>query len=305
MNKFTKLSLCLCLLATVLFSACEKEYDSIETIDAAAIQSYITKNNLTTAMIQDPDKTGFYYQVVNQGTGSLFKNPDSVFYDITIKSLTNGTVYSQSPIHGNLGTHVGYSTAVLSTFNFPAIRTSILALSPGGTARILLPSNLAFGKNGYNNIPSNENIDITVKTYPFRKQWLFDESKIENFLTSKGLVAVKDPSRVRYIVSNVGAGADVITNTSTLVIKYTGRFLDGTTFDSGTDGTYSTTLQQVISGWGVLKNFRAGTKVRILIPSDLAYGTTGSIDPNTRQPDGKIPANAVLDFDIEIVSVTN
>lgn len=304
MNKFTKISLCLCLLATVLFSACEKEYDSIETIDAAAIQSYITKNNLTNAMIQDPEKTGFYYQVLNQGTGTLFKNSDSVLYDITIKSLNNGTTYSQSPVNGNLGTYVGYSTGVLSTYSFPAIRTSILALNPGGSARILMPSNLAFGKNGFNAIPSNENIDIVVKTYPFRKQWLFDEFKIENFLTSKGLVAVKDPSRVRYVVSNVGTGTDVITSTSTLVIKYTGRFLDGTSFDSNTDGTYSTTLSQVIPGWDILKNFKAGTKVRILIPSDLGYGKSGSLN-SSGTPDGRIPANAVLDFDIEIVSVTN
>lgn len=304
MNKFTKLGLCLGLLATVLFSACEKEYDSIETVDAATIQSYITTNNLTSAMIQDPDKTGFYYQVTMPGTGDLFKNPDSVLYDITIKSLNNGTIYSQSPVNGNLGTYVGYSTAVLSSFNFPAIRTSILALSPGGSARILLPSYLAFGKNGYNAIPSNENIDLIVKTYPFRKQWQLDEFKLDNFIASKGLTAVKDPSRVRYIVSNVGTGTDVINDGSTLVLKYTGRFLDGTSFDSSTDGTYSTSLSSVISGWGILKNFKAGTKVRILIPSDLAYGKTGSVN-SSGVSDGRIPSNAVLDFDIEIVSVTN
>lgn len=46
----------------------------------------------------------------------------------------------------------------------------------------------------------------------------------------------------------------------------------------------------------MIPKFKVGTKFRMVIPSDLAYGRSGS---------GTIPPNAVLDFDIEIVSVTN
>jgi len=84
----------------------------------------------------------------------------------------------------------------------------------------------------------------------------------------------------------------------TLKAKYTGRTLDGTSFDSNTDGTFSTILLQVISGWEVLTKFTKGAKVRIFIPSSEGYGTTGSST-------GTIPPNACLDFDIEIVDVTN
>ncbi|MGM9474862.1 FKBP-type peptidyl-prolyl cis-trans isomerase [Pedobacter sp. GSP4] len=302
MNKFTQLSLFTFLLATIIFSSCKKEYESIESIDDAAIKSYISKNNLT-EMKPDPDKTGFYFQATNPTDGTLFLNPDSILYDITVKSMQSGTTYLQSPTNGNLGTYVGYlngffqsSLSTSITYNIPALRTAALALKPGGTARILLPSYLGFGKNGAGPIPSNENLDFTIKSYPYRKQWLFDDFKIKNYLTSKSLTAVKDNSRVYYIVGTPGTGADLITKESTLVIKYTGRLLDGTSFDSSTDGTFSTTLNSVIPGWGLLTNFRAGTKVRIFIPSDLAYGASGS---------GSIPANAILDFDIEIVSVTN
>ena len=302
MNKFTKLGLFTLLLATVVFSSCEKEYDTAQTVDEEAIKSYISKNNLT-LMQPDSAKTGFYYQVTNPTDGSVFLNTDSVLYDVTVKSMTNGTTYLQSPSNGNLGTYVGYLNSFFQsalsttiTYNIPALRTAVLKLKPGGTARILLPSYLGFGRNGAGPIPSNENLDFIVKTYPYRKQWLLDDAKIQSFLTAKNLTATKDLSRVYYIVGTEGTGSDVITNESTLILKYTGRFLDGTSFDSSTDGTFSTTLNSVIAGWGLLTKFKAGTKVRLFIPSDLAYRTSGF---------NSIPPNAVLDFDIEIVKVTN
>jgi len=302
MNKFTKLGLFAIILATVVFSSCKKEYDTAQTVDDAAIKAYISKNNLT-QMVPDSAKTGFYYQVTNPTDGKLFLNTDSVLYDVTVKSMASGTTYLQSPTNGNLGTYVGYlnsffqsSLSTSITYNVPAIRTAALHLKPGGTARILLPSYLAFGRNGAGPIPSNENLDFIIKTYPYRKQWLFDDAKIQNYLIAKNLTATKDLSRVYYIVVAEGTGSDVITNESTLTLKYTGRFLDGTSFDSSTDGTFSTTLNSVITGWGLLTKFKAGTKVRLFIPSDLAYGTGGR---------NSIPPNAVLDFDIEIVSVKN
>ncbi|MBB6238422.1 FKBP-type peptidyl-prolyl cis-trans isomerase [Pedobacter sp. AK013] len=302
MNNFTKLSLFAILLATTIFSSCKKEYDTAQTIDDAAIKAYISKNNLT-QMVPDSAKTGFYYQVTNPTDGTLFLNTDSVLYDVTVKSMTNGTTYLQSPLNGNLGTYVGYlnsffqsSLSTTITYNIPALRTAVLKLKPGGTARVLLPSYLGFGRNGTGPIPSNENLDFIIKTYPYRKQWLFDDSKIQSYLTAKNLTATKDLSRVYYIVGTQGTGSDVITNESTLIIKYTGRFLDGTSFDSSTDGTFSTTLNGVIAGWGVLTKFKEGTKIRLFIPSDLAYGTGGR---------GSVPPNAILDFDIEIVKVTN
>eukprot|EP01012_Entosiphon_sulcatum_P032245 TRINITY_DN41026_c0_g1_i1.p1 TRINITY_DN41026_c0_g1~~TRINITY_DN41026_c0_g1_i1.p1 ORF type:complete len:306 (-),score=8.65 TRINITY_DN41026_c0_g1_i1:25-942(-) len=305
MNKFTKLGLFTLLLATVIFSSCKKDYESIQSVDDTAIKSYISKNNLT-QMQPDSAKTGFYFQVTNPTDGTLFKNPDSVFYDITVKSMETGVTYLQSPANGNLGTYVGYlsnffqsSLSTSTTFNIPALRTAALALKPGGSARILLPSYLAFGKNGIGPIPSNENLDFTLKTYPYRKQWLFDDDKIKNFLTAKGLTAsaTKDPSRIYYIVNTVGTGDAVNDIESTVVIKYTGRLLDGTSFDSSTDGTFSSTLKGLIQGWQIMiPKFKVGTKFRMFIPSGLGYGNGGN---------GAIPSNAVLDFDIEIVSVTN
>ncbi len=301
MNKFLKTNLLALLAFTLLVVACKKEYESIQNVDDGVLKAYIAQNNLS-LMQPDPNHTGFYYQVTNPDTGALFQNSDSVFYDITVKSLA-GTAYFQNSANGNWGTRVGYldkfspSTGTnLVNFNIPALRTAVLALKPGGTTRILLPSYLGFGKNGSGPISSNENLDFTIKTYPFRSQSLLDDYRIQTFLTSKNLTATKDSSGIYYIVNAPGSGDSIDGVNSTVTVKYTGRTLDGAAFDSNDTG-FSTSLLDVIRGWQILiPKFNVGTKFRMFVPSDLAYG------PSETALGLK---NAILDFDIEIVSVTN
>jgi len=279
---------------TVIFTSCKKEYESIQSIDSKKISDYIAKNNLT-AMVEDPAKTGYYYQIVTPGTGALLKNTDSILYNGSVKSMENATVYLSTPTYANLGTFVGY-TNVLNSISIPAIREVLLKMSRGGTARILLPSYLAYGRNGLNDIPSNENIDLTISTYPEANQALLDERLIKEFIASKGLTGmIRDPSGVYYTVTAPGSGTYPITETATVTASYTGRLTDGTVFDSNT--SYSSVLNQNIQGWykSLPGKVREGGKIRILIPSGLGYGTTGS---------GTISPNAILDFDIEITTVT-
>ena len=296
---------------TLLFSSCKKDYESIQSIDSTTIQNYLSANNITA--IPDPNNTGFYYQIINPGTGDNFKNTDSVLFSQNVKSLANGTSYISTSPNSNEGNYVGYvsrlATGVTTGITVPAINTVMLQLKPGGSARIFLPSYLAFGKNGLNNIPSNENIDLLLTAYPEKVQWKRDDNLINAFITAKGLTTmVKDPSRVYYSVSTVGTGTDVVNATSTVTVKYTGRFLDGTVFDSNSDGASFSLAGGTIQGWTLgipAGKLTVGGKMRLLIPSGLAYGTTGSVNSNTNPATYTIRPNTILDFDIEITSVTN
>jgi len=285
LKKLTKYSFAL-LGILVLLNSCKKDYESIESIDDAKIQAYIKKNNLT--MTKDP--SGFYYQVLTAGTGAPLANKDSIFYTLSIKSL-DGTSYYNTPAYGNEGTYVGYS--------FPSsYRVALLGVNRGSTVRVILPSYLAYGKNGNSNVPSNEVIVSDLTTYAETKQWEIDDKKIIAFLAAKNLTAVKNPNRVYYKVNQLGTG-ETVDLASTVTIKYTGRLLNGTVFDQTTgDQTFATTIVGggLIKGWEALLGMQKGAKVRIFIPSDLGYGTTGNTG---------IPANSILDFDIEIVDVTN
>jgi len=289
-----------------VMSACKKDYESAESIDGKKIETYLSNNKINAT--KDPAGTGFYYQIVQPGTGlNLFKDTDSVLYSVTVKSLLNGNTYFTSSTNANLGTYVGYSSQLLG-INIKAIQSTLKLIKPGGSVRILVPSYLAFGKNGNSvlNIPSNELLDIVVSTYPETKQVELDDRKIREFIDAKGLslTAKKDSvTGVYYIVTQAGTGTEVIDMASSLTLNYTARFFNGTVFDSTTDGTFKVELTGVIDGWSVLKKFSKGTKVRLLVPSFRAYGTTGRTDQVTGAT--IIERNANLDFEIEIADVVN
>ncbi len=81
--------------------------------------------------------------------------------------------------------------------------------------------------------------------------------------------------------------------------NYTGSLIDGTVFDSsdkqGRPFSFTCGVHQVISGWDeALLLMPKGSKWKLFIPSELAYGEHG--------PPG-IGANQVLIFDIELVAI--
>ena len=85
-----------------------------------------------------------------------------------------------------------------------------------------------------------------------------------------------------------------------VAVHYTGMLLDGKVFDSslyrGQPLNFAVGIGQVIEGWdeGILL-LNEGDKARLVIPSDLAYGSQGA--------GGVIPPNAALVFDVELVRV--
>jgi FKBP-type peptidyl-prolyl cis-trans isomerase len=81
-------------------------------------------------------------------------------------------------------------------------------------------------------------------------------------------------------------------------VNYTGRFINGTVFDSTAGheppGPTEIGLEQVIPGWteGIQK-INAGGQIRLYIPGNLAYGEN--------PPRGMLP-DATLIFDVELLS---
>ncbi|MFC1223577.1 FKBP-type peptidyl-prolyl cis-trans isomerase [Pedobacter sp. BG31] len=292
MNKFTKLGLFAILLATIIFSSCKKEYESIQSIDDAAIQTYLKQNNLS--FTKDPTK-GYYYKITAQGTGSAVANQDSVYYTYTFKTLS-GQVLQQTSDLMILGTYLGYTdqfriNSQTVNYVFAPVREVLTKLNRGGSATLIMPSHLAFGKNGVSalNIGSNENILVDLVMYAQSKRHEIDELEINKFITNNNLTLTKDPSRARYSIITPGTGTVAINLSSTIAVNYTLRTLDGVQVQSVTDGSYSSTLGDLIKGWQLVipGKLTAGGKMRLIIPADLAYGSTP------------------LDYDIEIVSVTN
>lgn len=283
----------------VLFSSCKKDYESIQVVDERNIQEYITKNNITA--IKDP--SGFYYQITNPGTGADLVSSDSVFYSFDFKHATNASI-AKSGDYNIPTTLLGYTDRFSLGgvgYTVTPIRLVMSMLKRGGSAKVIIPSKMIFGKNGNSllNVESNEIVAVDLNVFTETHQWETDERLINKFIAANNLQVAKDPSRVRYTVSAPGTGTDAINENSTITTNYTGRLLDGTVFDSNVTGTFSTQLKSLVKGWILTLPGKVtkGGKIRIIIPSDLGYGSSS--------PSALIPVNSCLDFDIEIVDVKN
>ena len=86
--------------------------------------------------------------------------------------------------------------------------------------------------------------------------------------------------------------------TDTVSCHYKGTLRDGTVFDSSYDRgePASFPLQGVIKGWTeALQLMSVGSKYKLFIPSDLAYGPGGSPP--------KIGPNEALIFEVELLDI--
>ncbi len=105
------------------------------------------------------------------------------------------------------------------------------------------------------------------------------------------------PSGLQYLVLREGSGPRPMAS-DTVRVNYEGKLLDGTVFDSsyerGEPAEFP--LNRVIAGWTEgLSLMPVGAKYRFWIPSDLAYGASGSPP--------KIGPNATLTFDVELLGI--
>jgi len=102
---------------------------------------------------------------------------------------------------------------------------------------------------------------------------------------------IATPSGLQYSVAAAGEGPKP-GPTDYALVSYTGMLEDGTVFDSGE--FVPMPLTDVIPGFAEgIQLMSRGAKYRLRIPPALAYGAEAKGD--------KIPANATLVFDIELV----
>ncbi|RMR02082.1 Peptidyl-prolyl cis-trans isomerase [Pseudomonas savastanoi pv. glycinea] len=86
--------------------------------------------------------------------------------------------------------------------------------------------------------------------------------------------------------------------TDVVTVHYEGKLTDGKVFDSSVErgSPIDLPVSGVIPGWVEgLQLMHVGEKIKLYIPSDLAYGA--------QSPSPTIPANSVLVFDLELLGI--
>ncbi len=200
--------------------------------------------------------------------------------------------------------------------NIGDMNEAMLLLGAGDSAIFYLPSDSIFknnakrpafaGKGSY--IHVGIRVDTIMTKEDFSKmadikaeeQKLIDDELIKKYLADNNLKAEKTADGLYCVIEKPGTGPTAKPGNNVSVL-YTGKLLDGVIFDSSEMGggePFKVKLgaNSVIKGWeqGLLF-FNKGAKGLLLIPSYLAYGD--------HEYPGRIPANSVLVFNIEVTNI--
>lgn len=121
------------------------------------------------------------------------------------------------------------------------------------------------------------------------------DAYLEKNLKKDGVI--ETASGLQYEVLQEGKG-DKAKETDTVKVEYVGTLINGKEFDSTKKHGEPAKFQvgQVIKGWSeALQLMSVGAKLRLAIPSELAYGEQG-VSP-------MIQPNSVLLFDVELLEI--
>jgi len=118
-----------------------------------------------------------------------------------------------------------------------------------------------------------------------------DDITIMEYLTEQNITnATKTEDGIYFIPIFTSSSVEFPNINNTVTVDYVGYFLNDNIFDDGDDISFG--LWQVIEGWQKgIPLLSKGSSGTLIIPSGLAYGSSGS---------GSIPGNTVLAFDVTL-----
>ncbi len=121
-----------------------------------------------------------------------------------------------------------------------------------------------------------------------------EKSAMIAYCTANSINYTEHPSGILYEIVSPGTGT-APSLASTVSCLYTGKLMNGSTFDAATSNPATFPLANVIEGWKIgIPLIKAGGRIKLVIPSALAYSCVGS---------GSIAPNSPLFFDVTLVQV--
>lgn len=135
--------------AVISFQGCIKGAVSAPCTDKTPaselpeMQAYANTNGYS----MSSHSSGMLYQVVNPGSGAIPLSTSKVYVKYTGRLVSSNAIFDQQ----NNAANTGFTVSQL----IPAWQLGLELIAKGGTIRLIVPSSLAYGCNGYGAIPGN------------------------------------------------------------------------------------------------------------------------------------------------------
>lgn len=264
-------------------------------------------------------ESGLKYKVLKKGKSKqLAQEGDYVRFHIATYTNNDSLIFDSKEQRS--GEPVTFPVAE-KAFNGD-LRETFTILHPGDSAEFLVPVD-TLRANKQNMQPwmkDGEYITYVIKMVDIKTQAELDKENaekaakegnpeaedeaIQKYFKEHGVTGAKKTSTGMYYVKHTTTDGAKPLPGKTVVVNYTGKLMNGTVFDSNTDPQFGHVSPfefplgrgRVIRGWDEgIGYLNIGEKATLYIPSYMAYGA--------HPPTEKIPANAILIFDVELVEI--
>ncbi|MDR2824126.1 MAG: FKBP-type peptidyl-prolyl cis-trans isomerase [Prevotellaceae bacterium] len=285
------------ILAIVLFASCNnnaaKKVELKSEIDSLSYAFGLSNGDQIRQFLMENDTTGKHISAFFEGMEAGLRAPEEKESDV-LGSLARN-------IGNTLGTQVKTGLMGDSTLkvDYPRIRQGLLNGLLNDTTQISQQA----AQDYLNNVMRMRQEKQMAEAQKKREEEMLTKYKAEKEAGEKFMAEVAEKAGIQktaggvyYEVQKQGTGA-IPTDTNIVAVNYTGRLMNDTIFDSnapsGKPAEFG--LQGVIKGFSeALKVMPVGSKYRVYIPQELAYGA---------QEGGKIPPFSPLVFDLELVGI--
>lgn len=252
-------------LALFLFVSCGKDVEGLTP------EEYISQNNLQATALEN----GVFIVIKEEG-GDVKPNFEDVVQVSFVGKLTDGTTFDNND---------DFKQALNSLISGWYIGLKEIGI--GGSCTLIIPHEMGFGDLDIDGVPAKSTLvfDIELKN-------IFKSRTIDEYIADNELNTAELEDGVHIVIHEQGNDKRA-SDVSKVTINYTGMLTNELIFDQGSNVSFN--LKNLIKGWQIgLKEIGEGGSCTLIIPSEAAYGTTGS---------GPIPPNAPLVFDIDLLKV--
>lgn len=285
--------------ATALLSACDKSMPGAQmksTVDTLSYEiGYASSENLKGSMMQMQIDSAYIDEFLKGVKDGVMADDDKkkVAYYM---GILMGMQSNQQMLQGIERQVFGNdSTKELSRKNYLA---GITAGIKGEPAAIVINGKPITAEDAYNHATAMMD---SLTTVTLERQYAKEKKAGADYLAK--LAGEKDIKKldggVLYKVLKEGTGA-IPADTATVVVKYEGRLINDTIFDTSANnegGVATFPVKRVIPGFAAaLTHMPVGSEWEITIPYEMAYGEQG-------QPHGGIPPFSTLIFKVTLVEI--
>jgi FKBP-type peptidyl-prolyl cis-trans isomerase len=264
------------------------------TKQVAQIEEYLTSNHINA--VEDP--RGVYMAISKMGTGLPALQTNKVDVKYIGKLFGTTTVFDEGTIQG-----------VVSGF-IPGWQIALSTLPQGSKATVFIPAYWGYGNVQEGPIPPNSILvfDIefneVIESTTELQRLGSDTVAIDNYLDSKAIVALKDTTGIRYVITQTGTGP-VPSWYDKTEFSFNFRLLTDDTkivYENTVDlDAFLNRPVDFIPAMNIaLQKLPAGSKITVYAPSGLAFGTVGLRDQTGQL---LVPFNSNIIIDVELKGV--